>query len=301
MPELPEVETVRRGLKKLLPGREVQSVKTDWPKSLQGSKADVQQFLLGARIEAVHRRAKMLLIELSSDYTLVVHLKMTGQLVFQSDKERFGAGHPTDSLAHKLPDSSTRVEIAFTDGSRLFFNDQRKFGWIRLLPTPELEHLPLFQKLGPEPLDPSFSWQQLRAMLQRRPNASIKAALLDQTVISGIGNIYADEALWGAKIHPTMPIRSLSLVQIKRLHGELISILQLAISKGGSTDKNYVDAKGKKGSYLHFARVFRREGQSCPRCGNAIIKLRVSGRGTHVCPVCQKLKSPRAAKTEANQ
>lgn len=287
MPELPEVETIRIGLSSLLPKREIKSVDFDWTKSFPNSPSDVDKFMVGSSIDRVKRRAKVLLIELSSGYSLVIHLKMTGQIVFRSTSKQFGAGHPSDSLINKLPDKSTRVTINFSDGSQLFFNDQRKFGWMRLLPTVEVMNLDFFKKVGPEPLSAEFNWQQLKERLLRRKNSSIKAALLDQTVIAGVGNIYADESLWGAMIHPTTLVRSLSDQQIRKLYKELTFVLRLAIEKGGSTDRNYLNAEGKKGSYLTFARVFRREGQACPRCGSIIEKIRVAGRGTHFCPICQ--------------
>jgi formamidopyrimidine-DNA glycosylase len=287
---LPEVETIRGGLAKLLPGRQIAKLDFDWPKSFPNAAADVEQFMVGAKVVTVARRAKVLLIELSSKYSLVIHLKMTGQLVFRSANERFGAGHPTDSLIGELPDKSTRVIIDFTDGSRLFFNDQRKFGWMRLIPTAEVVNLDFFRKVGPEPLAADFSWQDFRARLLRRPKSNIKAVLLDQTVVAGVGNIYADEALWGAKIHPLTLVKDLPDSKIKTLYEELIFVLKLSIEKGGSTDRNYVNAEGKKGSYIDFARVFRRQGQPCPRCGTTIIKTRVAGRGTHICPHCQLLQ-----------
>ena len=290
MPELPEVETVRIGLSTFLPGRTVAKVEHNWDKSFPNSPADVEQFLIGATVVTVARRAKVLLIELDSKYTLVIHLKMTGQLVFRGAKgEHFGAGHPTNSLIGELPDRSTRVILTFADDSSLFFNDQRKFGWMRLLPTAEVPQIDFFKKVGPEPLSANFTWEILRDRLKRRLNTHTKAALLDQTVVAGIGNIYADESLWGAKIHPQTPVKNLSDAQFKALHNALLDVLTLAIEKGGSTDRNYVNAEGKRGTYLQFARVFRREGQACPRCGTIIIKSRVAGRGTHLCPHCQQL------------
>jgi formamidopyrimidine-DNA glycosylase len=290
MPELPEVETVRIGLQALLPGRQVAKVGHDWARSFPNAAANVNRFLIGAEVVAVVRRAKVLLIELDSKYSLVIHLKMTGQLVFRAiDGERFGAGHPNDSLVGELPDKSTRVTFTFADGSKLFFNDQRKFGWVRLLPAAEVPQIDFFKKAGPEPLSTDFTWQTLRERLARRPNTNSKAALLDQTVIAGIGNIYADESLWGAKIHPSTLVKNLSDAKIQKLYESLVAVLKLAIEKGGSTDRNYVNAEGKRGSYLTFANVFRREGYPCPRCGTNIIKLRVAGRGTHICPKCQKL------------
>ena len=288
MPELPEVETVRLGLNRLLPGRVVHNVVSDNPKSFPNAPGDVDSFLVGAAIAAVRRRAKVLIIDLSSGYSLVIHLKMTGQLVSRGNGERFGAGHPSSSLVGDLPDRSTRVTLTFTDGGTLFFNDQRKFGWMRLLPTPEVPNIDFMRKVGPEPLEAGFTWHVMKERLQRRANTGIKAALLDQTVIAGIGNIYADETLWGAQVHPTTPVHRLTDEDFRRMHTALTTVLRLSIEKGGSTDRNYVDAEGKRGSYLSFANVFRREGQPCPRCGTLVIKLKVAGRGTHVCPICQK-------------
>jgi len=301
MPELPEVETVRIGLASLLPGRIIKDVWHDWPKSFPNSPSDVARFLLRAKITHVRRRGKVLIIELSSGYSLVIHLKMTGQLVFvgkaaepraKSSKtgagEKFGGGHPSDSLLRNLPDKSTRAVIDFTDGSKLFFNDQRKFGWMRLLPTSQIPEIDFFKKIGPEPLDDDFTVQEFIDVLKTRKNSAIKAVLLDQSVLAGVGNIYADESLFAAKIHPSSPVNTISPTKLVKLYNELRAILKLAIEKGGSTDRNYVDAKGKKGSYLNFAKVFRQQGQPCPRCGTRIIKIRVAGRGTHLCPRCQK-------------
>lgn len=287
MPELPEVETIRAGLNNFLPGKIIASENHDWPKGFPNAPADVRRFLVGAKIAGARRRAKVLILDLTNDYSIVVHLKMTGQLVYKSDEFRFGAGHPSDSLIGKLPDKSTRVEITFTDGSKLFFNDQRKFGWMRLLPTVEVEQLDFFKKVGPEPLSSTFTANEFIARFKRRANSNIKAALLDQTVVAGVGNIYADESLWAAKIHPETKVKNITDKQFKMLFAKLRDILNLSIEKGGSTDRNYVGADGKKGSYLQFANVFRREGQPCNRCGTIITKIRVAGRGTHVCPNCQ--------------
>ncbi|MEI9913792.1 MAG: DNA-formamidopyrimidine glycosylase [Candidatus Saccharibacteria bacterium] len=290
MPELPEVETVRLGLKSLIVGKTIKSATHDWAKSFPNDPEQVDIFLIGSRVEAVKRRAKVLIIELSSGYSLVIHLKMTGQLVFKSQDQRFGAGHPNESLIGNLPDKSTRVVIGFSDDSNLYFNDQRKFGWMRLIKTSDILTIDLIRTLGPEPLAASFSWQVLKDRLNIRPNSAIKAVLLDQKVIAGIGNIYADESLWGAKIHPLTTVKSLTDKDIKLLHTALIDVLKLSIKKGGSTDRNYVNAEGKKGSYIQFAKVFRREGLPCPRCGHEILKIRAAGRGTHYCPYDQRLK-----------
>jgi formamidopyrimidine-DNA glycosylase len=213
---------------------------------------------------------------------------MTGQMVYVDDTNRFGAGHPSDSLIGLLPDKSTRVTLRFTDNSNLYFNDQRKFGWMKLYPTIEVPNIAFMQKVGPEPLAADFTQNMFLERLKRRPNTNIKAVLLDQTVIAGVGNIYADESLWGAKIHPATLVKNLSKAQTDKLFVELQYVLNLAIEKGGSSNHTYVNAEGRKGSYMDFARVFHREGQACPRCGTTIVKSRVAGRGTHTCPKCQK-------------
>lgn len=304
MPELPEVETVRLGLQKLLPGKIIAGVDYDFPKSFPNVPSDVNQFVIGAHVVLIRRRAKVLIIDLSSQYSLVIHLKMTGQLVYvptqkntangtkqNKDDERFGAGHPNESLIGALPDKSTRVTISFTDGSTLYFNDERKFGWMRLFPTIEVPNIDFFLRVGPEPLEASFTPKVLYERLQRRKNSTIKSVLLDQSILAGVGNIYADESLWASKIHPETRVIALRKNQVTLLHKELVSVLRLSIEKGGSTDRNYVNAEGKKGSYITFANVFRKEGTPCKRCATQIIKIRVAGRGTHVCPRCQKVRT----------
>ena len=286
MPELPEVETVRRGLAKLIIGKVVSGEVHDTAKGFPNTTQDVNQFLINASVTDVRRRAKVLMIDLSTGYSLLIHLKMTGQLVFVGET-RFGAGHPNDSLINDLPDKSTRVTLTFDDGTKLFFNDQRKFGWMRLLPTIEIPNTPFMQKVGPEPLSSDFTANNFIQRLARRPKTNIKAVLLDQSVVAGIGNIYADESLWGAKIHPTRLVSSLTDDEMTLLYTEMRAVMNLAVEKGGSSNSTYVNAEGKKGSYMDFARVFRREGLECPRCGAIIEKSRVAGRGTHVCPVCQ--------------
>jgi len=288
MPELPEVETIRAGLAKLLPGKVIKDVWYDWDKSFPNAPSDVARFLVGARVDKIRRRAKVLIVELSGGWALIIHLKMTGQLVFVGKGQRFGAGHPSKDMVAELPAKSTRVVLEFTDGSKLFFNDQRKFGWMRLLPAIEIPEIDFFKKVGPEPLDDDFTVGIFVERLMRRPNSNIKAVLLDQTVVAGIGNIYADESLWAAKIHPATLTGQVPKDKLVLLYNAIREVLALSIAKGGSTDRNYVDAQGQKGSYLSFANVFRKEGQPCPRCGTPIEKIRVAGRGTHICPHDQK-------------
>jgi formamidopyrimidine-DNA glycosylase len=289
MPELPEVETIKLGLNKLIIGKVIASVRADNPKSFPNAEHDVRNFLIGAHVTEVRRRAKVLLVDLSTNYTLVIHLKMTGQLVYVG-QDRFAGGHPNDGLVGALPDKSTHVIFHFSDDSHLFFNDQRKFGWVRLMPTAEVPNIDFMKRVGPEPLEADFTASKFATRFKRRAKTSIKAALLDQSVVAGVGNIYADEALWGAKIHPARLVETIKPAEFKRLYNEVRTVMNLSIEKGGSTNRNYVNAEGKKGSYMEFARVFRREGLACPRCGTEIIKIRVASRGTHICPHDQKLE-----------
>lgn len=289
MPELPEVETVRRGLSTLLIGHTITAVSSDTPKSFPNAPSDVELFLIGAKVTAIRRRAKVLLVDLNNEYSLMIHLKMTGQLVYRGEAN-FGAGHPNKSLVGALPDRSTRVIFTLENDAKLFFNDQRKFGWVRLMPTIEVPNVDFMKKVGPEPLSEDFTNKIFIQRLQRRKNTTIKAAILDQTVLAGIGNIYADEGLWGAKIHPATRVKDVPIAKLKKLFTELRFVLELSIQKGGSTDRNYVNAEGKRGSYIDFARVFRKEGAPCQRHPDTLIeKIKVAGRGTHICPKCQKI------------
>ena len=255
----------------------------------------IENYLLNAKVESVKRRGKLIIMPLTSKYSLLIHLKMTGQLVYRPNSGKgFGGGHPSDSLIDKLPNKSTRVTIKLSDGI-LFFNDQRKFGWVKLEKSQGLYRNNAFlSKLGPEPLEDSYTFELFNAAIQRHPNTSIKAAILDQTVLAGVGNIYADESLFAARIHPLTKAGLVSTIKLKRLYKSIREVMSLSISLGGSSDRNYVDAKGNKGSYLKFAKVFRKEGSPCPECGGVIKKIRAAGRGTHICPRCQKLVKPKS-------
>lgn len=293
MPELPEVEVVRAGLNQLITQKTIKSVKVFNQKSFQSSDGDLQSFVLGTSIIEVRRRAKVLMIDLSSEYTLLIHLKMTGQLIFRDEnntEDNFAGGHPNDSMIGSLPDKHTRIEFTLKDETgakaKLFFNDLRKFGWVKVLPTSQVIHEKFIAKIGPEPLTGKPESEYIRRIL-RRPRSPVKAAILNQEVVAGIGNIYADEALWGAMVHPATRVVMLDNQKLEEILASAIAVMSLSIEKGGSTDRNYVNAKGEKGSYLEFANVFRREGKPCKRCGTIIEKIRVAGRGTHICPTCQ--------------
>ena len=292
MPELPEVETIKRGLVELIIGKKIKTISVlNSPKSLRASKNDLDVFVINHKISNINRRGKALIIALDSDYAFLVHLRMTGQLVYREKDFNFGAGHPNDSLIGNLPDKTTRIIVEFTDDSKLFFNDQRKFGYFKLMPKDEVENDSFIKKLGPEPLGVNKSiTEQFIKRIRKRNNSAVKAAILDQSVIAGIGNIYADEALFDAAIDPRSRAAALSQDQSKQLLLSACKVMDASIDSGGSTMATYLRADGSKGNYLEkFAQVFRRENLACQRCGDTIIKIRVAGRGTHLCPNCQKL------------
>lgn len=287
MPELPEVETIRIGLSQHLVGQTIESAEILYSKTL--TIEQVSSSIVGSKITALDRRAKVLIIELNNGHSLLFHLKMTGQMVLVlSGGRRLAGGHPTKSMADELPDNSTRIIFRFASGDTLYFNDQRKFGWVQMLPTEDVLNHSLVSRLGPEPLTDDFTLKGFQAIIKRRPKSPIKAVILDQATVSGVGNIYADESLHLAKIHPATLAGNLKPAQIKRLYEAIKVIIALGVEHGGTSFSNYVTALGGTGDYLQHARVFRRNGQSCPICGTTIEKIRVAGRGTHFCPKCQK-------------
>lgn len=285
MPELPEVETIRLGLEKLVIEKKLSGLEILCEKSFKGDK----DILIGQKIVGLERRGKALLIEWSNGRWLMIHLRMTGQLIFVDGDERFAAGHPDEGFCEEMPNRKTRVVFVFSDGSHLFFNDQRKFGFCSVLTQDELREDKFLKKLAPEPW--VMAEGELFERLQKHRKTTIKAAILDQTVIAGVGNIYADESLYAAGIWPAQKVEDLTRTEIDGLWREIIRIMRLAIESGGSTMKDYVRADGTRGDYLDkFAQVFRREGRVCGRCGGVILKTKVAGRGTHYCPNCQKAK-----------
>ncbi|MEE0888365.1 MAG: bifunctional DNA-formamidopyrimidine glycosylase/DNA-(apurinic or apyrimidinic site) lyase [Candidatus Saccharimonadaceae bacterium] len=281
MPELPEVETIRRGLDEYIVKQKIVSVDVYCEKSFCGVVGDI----VGRKIEKIRRYGKALIVDLDGGVSLMIHLRMTGQLIYDGET-RYAAGHPSENFVAKLPNKQTRVVIKLSDGV-LYFNDQRKFGFIKVLPTARVEQDEFVKKLAKEPWDMSID--DFYEKLQRHQKACIKAVLLDQTIICGLGNIYADEALYVAKIHPERRAGELDKPEAEKLLKAACEVMDESIESGGSTMATYVRADGTKGDYLEkFAKVFRKEGLACPRCGAKIIKKRVAGRGTHICPKCQK-------------
>lgn len=292
MPEGPEVETIRRGLELGIVGQQIANVEVLFAGSFPVTEDQRAQILNGTVIAHVERRGKVLMLHLDNAYSLLFHLKMTGQVVLvKMDGERFAGGHPTESMAAGLPDRSTRVYFEFGSGDRLYFNDQRKFGWIKLVPTAQVERDALVARMGPEVPSNGFTAAWLGAALARHGRAPVKAVILDQSVAPGIGNIYADESLNRAHIHPARLAGSITAAEVKRLHAAIRQTIALGIEHGGTSFSHFVNSLGGKGDYLEHARVFRREGEACREHSETLVqKLRVAGRGTYICPKCQRLK-----------
>lgn len=290
MPELPEVETVRRGLAPFILNKKIIQVKPEPGKCFQGSATEVNN----STVVDIRRKGKALLIDLDNGNTLMIHLRMTGQLIWRGsnakvgqidDTEQFAAGHPSKNFTDELPNKQTRVTFVFAEGN-LYFNDQRKFGFVKVLSTSEVEQDKFISELAKEP------WQmqpeELYAKCQSHGRSPIKAVLLNQKLIAGLGNIYADESLFYASVHPATRAGDLSERQVALILEGACKIMDAAIDSGGSTMATYVRPDGTTGDYLEkFAQVFRREGKPCPRCGTIIEKTRCAGRGTHFCPKCQ--------------
>jgi formamidopyrimidine-DNA glycosylase len=273
MPELPEVETIRAGLVQRVAGRRFTGVHLLWPGCVD--RPDPETFrgeLVGRQIEGLDRRGKFLIFRLDHQHFLVVHLRMTGRL---SLRDRGAPRHP-----------HLRAVLSLDDGHELHFEDQRKFGRLYLArDAPELDGL--LAKVGPEPLLPSFTRDRFRSLLQGR-QARLKPLLLDQRFIAGLGNIYVDEALFRAGLHPLRRAGSLTPAEIDRLYDGVVEALRQGIGNRGTTLASYRDAWGAAGLNQERLLVFRRHGRPCPRCARPIEKIRVAGRGTHLCPHCQQ-------------
>ncbi len=286
MPELPEVETIRRGLQKYIVGRTIDAIIIHLPKLFSGD----PQLLLGAKVVEVRRFGKGLIIDFANNYSLAIHIKMTGQLIFRGEE----TDEKYDSLkVGKLPGRFTHIIIKFRDSSTLYYNDIRQFGWMRVIPTKEVVNLQFFRNLGLEP--PVIeSDQQAHLTLNKfceilnDTKKPIKILLMDQKKIAGIGNIYANDALFLAKIDPRRSSCSLSDEEKNRLFEAIKNVLSEGLEAGGASDRQYVNILGQTGHYQHLFKVYGKEGKSCSRCGNPIKRIKQGGRSTFFCSFCQQ-------------
>lgn len=275
MPELPEVEIIRRYLEQKLTGRKVERVEVLLPRMIKWPTAgEFEAMITHHKITAVKRRGKYLLLELDHGQILVVHLRMTGRLKYQED---------LTSL-----DQYARILFHLDEG-KLIYADTRTLGTLYLIPKSEISRISGLATLGPEPLSPEFSLTYLRQLLSRH-KGKIKSLLLDQKALGGLGNIYVDECLALAKIHPCTCPAQLNDSEVQTLYDAINEVIRQGIEHGGTTFRDYVNGEGKKGNHQNYLLAYSRQGQPCQFCGAIIIKEEVAGRGTHYCPVCQKLK-----------
>lgn len=274
MPELPEVETVRRGLEKLILGKKISNIDIRYSKMIKTDLDEFKRELPGQVIQSMGRRGKYLLFYLS-DKVLISHLRMEGKYFYYPDQV------PERKHAHLF--------IQFEDGGSLVYEDVRKFGTMELLAPELLEAYFLSKKLGPEPTEQDFDLPTFKKAV-KKSKKPIKSHLLDQTLVAGLGNIYVDEVLWRAKIHPSRLSNSLTAQEARKVHDETIKVLGQAVEKGGSTIRTYTNAFGEDGTMQEFHQVYDKNGQACSRCGAMIEKIQLGGRGTHFCPNCQRRK-----------
>lgn len=300
MPELPEVETIRIQLWNKVKGKKISAVDILHPKSV-GRDSQFANKLRGLKISNIDRVGKLMIFKFArqKDLFMLAHLKMTGQFFFLSsramanegtDKKGKLSGGGGHTASHrdltKFPGRHTRVAIHFANGDTLYFNDMRLFGYLRLTDKAGMEEI--VAKFGPEPHTEKFDFKEFRNGLLHR-NTSIKAVLLDQSFVAGLGNIYVDETLFLAKVHPSRKANSISDKEAHAIARASARVLIEAIQSGGTTFQSFADTEGKAGGYIKKLRVFAREGKPCPKCSTIILKTRVAGRGTHFCPECQVL------------
>ncbi|MCX6744175.1 MAG: bifunctional DNA-formamidopyrimidine glycosylase/DNA-(apurinic or apyrimidinic site) lyase [Candidatus Parcubacteria bacterium] len=288
MPELPEVETIKCGLEKSITGKTISGFDSDWHKMLNKPLRDYQRLLKGLKITVVRRRAKMLILDLSKDWHFLIHLKMTGQLVYASKVKCVVGGHPIEQGYDCLPNKFTHATISFTDKSHLYFNDIRKFGWIRLFNSEQLAKHLEDMKLGVEPLSPAFTIKYLKNWILKRPNNQIKKFLMDSTVVVGVGNIYSDEVCFYASIRPTRKVKELKDKEISLIYKGIRNILQASIKAQGTTFRDFRNADGEAGGYSKKIKVYGKYGKKCPICRSKIERIKMGGRSSSYCPKCQK-------------
>jgi formamidopyrimidine-DNA glycosylase len=269
MPELPEVETIKRGLEKFVNGHIIQSVSVLSERNFIGD----PQRVIGSTITVVERKGKGLLLHLDNGYTLAAHVKMTGQFVYR------------ETLSDH-PHQHTRIIFSLDKGAYLFYNDIRKFGWIHVVKTDEIQKIPFFKTLGPDPLV-ELSLEEFIQIL-KDSTTPIKTFLLDQKKIAGIGNIYANEALFMAGIHPQRKANTVTHAEAESLLRHIQEVLKKSIALGGASEVNFLNVEGKKGHYQNHAVVYAREGQQCFVCKSVISRSKINGRSAFFCAFCQK-------------
>ena len=287
MPELPEIQTIVNDLNKTVLNKKIKRVEIRLFKIVKGNNKDFGNTLKNNSFQKISRWGKFIIIQLTQgNKYLIVHLRMTGQIIYLHKNKIIVGGHSGEDNQFDLPHKQTHLIIYFQDQSKLFYNDQRQFGFWQIVNQEGLKELE--DKLGLDPLDDEFTLLSFKKLFQN-VKGNIKAFLLNQKHVAGLGNIYVDESLFKAYISPTRKINTLTAKEIEKLYKAIKNILNLSIKYRGTTFNNYVDAQGRQGQFIKFLKVYKKEGQKCSRCGKGTIKkIKVAGRGTRYCPYCQK-------------
>lgn len=287
MPELPEVETIRQDLKKKILNKTISKIIVSNKKIIHTPLSDFLKNLTKNCFTDIKRRGKLLIFHLKLyDVFLLIHLKMTGQLIYTTNTIVIAGGHSTSKKPEPLPNRHTHVTIIFSNHNQLFFNDLRQFGYLQLVSKNQLKQI--LEKYGIEPLTKNFTYHKFKNIFTNK-KTNLKSILLNQRLIAGIGNIYADEICFDAKINPKTSAQRLSSQNIKKLYHSTQKIIKNAIKHRGTTTNNYRDGNGNMGNYKNLLKVYGQEKKLCPSCQKFLItKIKFAGRGTHFCPYCQK-------------
>lgn len=281
MPELPEVESIRKKLEKYIVGHKIQKITINESKLFNGEKKRLE----GGKIKSIRRFGKVLVIDLDNGFSAVIHIKLTGQLIYKGPNLK-GKHEISQKVVGGVPGKHTHVVFVLDKNGKLYYNDYRKFGWIKAVKIDEVENIKFINKLGPEPLD-GLSLKKFKRIAGSTKRA-IKTLIMDQSKIGGIGNIYANDALWLAKIHPEVSANKLSNKKLKELFDAIEHVLKEGLKQGGASELAFVTPDGEEGSYQEVSLVYGRDGQPCKRHPKTKIKkIKVGGRGTYYCPRCQ--------------
>lgn len=279
MPELPEVEIIKRGLSAHLVGHIIQNIQILDPLRFTGPAKQI----IGSSVINIKRRGKGLIINFENEYSLTIHVKMTGQLIYRGEKTNNLA---LSSKVKELPNHHTRVIFHLDRDAHLYYNDIRRFGWLKVVPSNSIGTIPFFNSLGPEPFE-TLTHEYFYSLLQKN-KGPVKSVIMDQQKIAGIGNIYANDALYMAGIHPGKPAYSLTEQEAESLFNSIHEILRFSIEHGAASDTNYVDALGQDGRYQDHFLVYGRTGELCNKCSGIIKRIVIGGRGAFICEVCQR-------------
>lgn len=284
MPELPEVETIKLGLQKYVIGHKIIDVEIKAPNIFEGDKKDI----IGAKIKAIRRIGKGLIIDLDNDYSLAIHIKLTGQLVFRDDKTK---NIPiSKEKVGSIPNKFTHIVFYLDKNAKLYYNDQRRFGWIRVVKTKDIMDMKFFKTMGPEPFGygegPALTIEMFKNILRGR-TTKIKPLIMDQEKIGGIGNIYANDALFEAKIDPKKSSKSLTDKEVEKLFESIHNVMEKGFKYGGASEMTFVNVLGQTGEYQRYSLVYGKNNSMCAECKGKIEFEKIAGRGTYYCPNCQ--------------